>query len=239
MAILIRQIAGTDLRLEPGGFPLPPELRAQVPAVWARLRQGNPSIWDGRLYGFGQPNIGEDGVLSAPAWEDDYSAHVTWRDAGFPDIGLYHIFVTALICSSDGAILLGRMSANTLNAGRVYPPGGVLDPRDLTADGRIDAERAIGFELTEETGLDSATARKGALLCISEGPRLCICRALHFDVPAAELQREILATIARQPQPELDAIVVCRSVADGETSGQLVPYAAALIDAVFSGAIDL
>ncbi len=239
MAIEIRPIVATDFPLVPGEFPLPPELRARVPEVWARLLARNPSIWDGRIYGFTPPVIGSDGVLRAEAREDAYSAHLAWRDAGFPDIGLCHIFVTALICSSDGALLLGRMSGDTLNAGRIYPPGGALDPRDLGADGRIDAERAIGFELMEETGLDITDARKGALLAISDGPRLCISRALHFDLTADVLHETVTANLERQQERELDAVIVCRSTADGRRAGNLVPYAEAILDAVFSGVIAL
>lgn len=239
MAIQIRPIAGTDFPLVPGEFPLPAELRARVPEVWARLLARNPSIWDGRIYGFTPPLIGADGVLRAEAREDAYSAHLTWRDAGFPEIGLVHIFVTALICSSDGAVLLGRMSGDTLNAGRIYPPGGVLDPRDLHSDGRVDAEGAIGFELMEETGLDAADAHKGALLAISDGPRVCISRALHFDLTADVLHQVITENLERQKERELDAIIVCRSTADGRRAGNLVPYAEALLDAVFSGQVAL
>ncbi|SMQ67304.1 hypothetical protein SAMN06295905_1556 [Devosia lucknowensis] len=239
MTIRIETIAGTDLPLRPGGFPLPQDLRGQVPAVWAKMIARNPTIWDGRLYGFTPPVVDAAGILRAEAMEDDYSAHLAWREAEFPEIGLCHMFVTAIICSSDGAIILGRMSGDTINAGRVYPPGGVLDPRDLGADGRIDAERAIGFELNEETGLHAADARKGALLAISDGPRMALGRVLHFDRTADALVQEITATLEQQDERELDAVVACRSTADGRAAGNLAPYAEALLDAVFGGRIDL
>ena len=239
MAITVVPIAGTELRLVPGAWPLPAALRRQVPDCWARMVAARPGIWDGRIYGFTPPQIDERRVLRAEAREDDYSAYLTWREAGFPEMGWRHIFVTALICSADGAIILGVMGRETLNAGRVYPPGGVLEPRDLGPDGMVDAEAAIALELMEETGLDASVARPGALLAIFDEPRVCISRALHFDASAAELVQVVRRNIAEQDEPELADVVACRNVQDGRAAGELANYAGVLLDQVSSGQMTL
>lgn len=239
MSVTISPIAGTELRIAPGPWPVPPALRDAVPAVWAELKARNPHVWDGRILGFSTPEIGPDRILRARAYEDAYSLFLTWREAGFPPIGLSHIFGTALIVAADGALLVGVMGGETMNAGLVYPPGGSLEPRDVTPDGAVDVDACIATELMEETGLDIADARIGRLLAISNGPRLSICRALHFDLPAAALQRQITAVLEQQETRELDAIVVCRSTEDARAAGKLVPYAEALLDAVFAGQVVL
>src|SRR5690606_20408313 len=109
-----------------------------------------------------------------------YSAFLAWREAGFPDIGVVHIFGAALIHSADGALIFGVMGSKTVNAGRVYPPGGSLEPRDVRADGVVDADLCIAHELDEETGLDVGMARAGQLLMVGDGPRIALLRQFHF-----------------------------------------------------------
>ena len=139
-----------------------------------------------------------DGVLRAEAREDAYSAFLTWRERGFPDIGTAHIFGTALIQSSDGALILGVMGGKTVNAGRFYPPGGSLEPRDVGNDGSVDVEGCIARELKEETGLDSGDAVAGPLLAIFQSPRLCISRAFQFDLTAEQLIAMVRANLDGQ-----------------------------------------
>ena len=172
MAIEIIPIAGTDFRRVPGAWPMPDWLRAEVPASWARRKAKTPQVWDGRILGFSEVAVGRDGILRAQAREDAYSAFLAWHEAGFPDIGMTHAFGAAWICSSDGALILGVMGRGTVNVGRVYPPGGSLEPDDLRADGSVDVEGCIARELLEETGLEVGDASAGPLLAIFQGPRL-------------------------------------------------------------------
>lgn len=234
MGIEIIPIAGTDFRLVPGAWPMPDAMRAEVPAVWARLVERNPHVWDGRILGFSPPVLGADGVLRAEAREDAYSAFLTWREMGFPDIGTAHIFGTALIQSSDGALILGVMGGKTVNAGRVYPPGGSLEPRDVRADGLVDVEGCIETELIEETGLRMADGQCGPLFAVVDGPRISITRVVRFAATADALLSQVRANLSVEDDPELADVVACRSVADGQAAGSLAPYAAAMI-AAFSG----
>lgn len=239
MKIDIIDIAGTDIGFVPGVWPLPAEMRAEVAEVWARMKADKPHVWDGRILGFTPPVIGADRILRADALEDAYSAFLTWRHAGFPDIGIVHVFGTALILSSDGALIFGVMGGDTVNAGRVYPPGGSLEPRDVRADGIVDVELCIATELWEETGLRAEDAAQGPMLAIFEGQRLSISRVFRFDRKAEELVALIRHNLDQQEERELADVVACRSAADGQAAGDLASYAAAILDAVAAGRLVL
>lgn len=230
MTVEIIPIAGTDIRFVPGAWPLPAALRAQVPANWARVKAEKPQTWDGRILGFSPPEIGADAILRAEAREDAYSAFLTWQHAGYPEIGLHHMFGTALILSSDDALIFGVMGGDTINAGRVYPPGGSLEPRDVGADGLVDAEACIALELWEETGLRAEEAEQGPLLAIIKTPRLSVSRVFRFDRTAEQLLETIRANLETQDERELADVVACRTPADGWAAGELVDYAAALLE---------
>ena len=235
MAIDIVPITGTEFRLAEGEWPLSADLRARVPVAWAEMVAANPHVWDGRILGFSPPVLGADGILRAEAREDAYSAFMTWRQAGFPDIGVVHVFGAALIRCSDGALIFGIMGGKTVNAGRVYPPGGSLEPRDVRADGMVDVDACIATELQEETGLRVSDAELGPLLAISDGPRLCISRVVRFEHSSDRLASDIREFLAAESDPELADVVICRSAEDGRRAGQLVPYAAAILDALSGG----
>jgi 8-oxo-dGTP pyrophosphatase MutT (NUDIX family) len=239
MGIKIVPITGTDMRLAPGGWAMPDWLRAEVPASWARRKAKTPQVWDGRILGFSEVAVGQDGILRAEAREDAYSAFLTWREAGFPDIGTVHAFGTALIVSKDGALIFGVMGKHTVNAGRVYPPGGSLEPGDLRADGSVDVEGCIARELIEETALYAGEAVPGPLLAIFQGPRLCISRAFRFDLGADDLVARIRESLDAQEHRELADVVACRTVEDGRRAGALADYAAAILEAVSAGRLAL
>lgn len=224
--------------MTPGTWPLPPELRAAVAAYWAVATVDNPHLWDGRVLGLsapvGHPLIDSHGGLRADAREDAYSAFMTWRSRGFPEIGMCHAFGWALIVSQDGALIYGEMGGNTANAGRVYPPGGGLEPRDVLPDGRIDFLRSIALELTEETGLSAADARTGMTVAVLDGPGLSVGQVFHFAEPAAELVKRIRSNLALQTDRELADVVIVRSRADAVRLGA-VPYAVAVAEAYEDG----
>ncbi len=214
-------------------------MREAVAETWARLKADKPHIWDGRILGFAPPVIGADGVLRSEAREDAYSAFLTWRQAGFPDVGTFHVFGSALILSSDGALIFGVMGGDTINAGRVYPPGGSLEPRDVSADGTVDVKGCIATELLEETGLRAEDAEEGPLLAIFEGQRLSIARVFRFAQTADELLAEIRANLDAQEERELADVVACRSADDGRAAGDLASYCAALLDEISAGRLVL
>jgi 8-oxo-dGTP pyrophosphatase MutT (NUDIX family) len=128
------------------------------------------------------------------------------------------------------------MGGQTANAGRVYPPGGSLEPRDVLPDGRVDVPRCIALELEEETGLRVDEAVGGGMVVVFDGPRLSFGRVLRFAEPAEQLATRIRANLDRQVHRELADVVVLRSPADAERAGA-VPYAAAVAEAFFTGTL--
>jgi 8-oxo-dGTP pyrophosphatase MutT (NUDIX family) len=128
------------------------------------------------------------------------------------------------------------MGGHTANAGRVYPPGGSLDPRDVLADGRVDVVRSIELELEEETGLRAEDAEAGAMVAIPDGARLSFGRIFRFPQSADRLAGSIRANLDRQEHRELADVVIIRSAAEAAAAGG-VPYAQVVADAYFGGQI--
>ncbi|KRA99201.1 hypothetical protein ASD83_01330 [Devosia sp. Root685] len=203
------------------------------------MLEANSHLWDGRILGVSPPVVGEDGILRAEAREDAFSSFLTWREAGFPEMGIRNLFGSALIVSADGFLILGVMGEDTANAGRIYPPGGSLEPRDVMEDGRVDVARSTAIELTEETGLDAANARLGNLIAVLDGPRVSVSRAFHFDASAEELVAEIRRNLEKQEHRELGDVVAVRRAEDAAGRGQVMAYTAALLDHWQGGKISL
>lgn len=236
----ITAITAIDIRRVPGPWPLSAAQRAAVAEAWQAEIASNPHLWDGRILGLSAPGGGlptvEGGVFRAEAREDAYSAFMLWRRQGFPDIGMCHAFGWALIVSSDNALIYGVMGQQTANAGRVYPPGGSLEPRDILPDDSIDVPGCIALELEEETGLRADEAKVGTMAMILDGPRLSFGRIFRFAETAEALATRIRANLERQQHRELDDVVIIRSPAEAEAVGA-VPYAAAVAEAYFAGKI--
>jgi 8-oxo-dGTP pyrophosphatase MutT (NUDIX family) len=239
MSVTIEHLSGVDIRMAEGVWPLPADMRASIPDRWARMVEKNPHLWDGRILGVSQPIIGADGVLRGEAREDAYSAFLTWREAGFPPIGVFNLFGSALIVSSDGALIFGVMDSSTANPGRVYPPGGSLEPRDVTPDGFVDVLGSVRLEMAEETGLNAAEAREGALIVAFDGPRISVAQAYHFPLPAERLMAHIRNDLDKQEHRELADVVAVRSLADASAAGDVPPFAGAIADAFGKGELRL
>jgi 8-oxo-dGTP pyrophosphatase MutT (NUDIX family) len=233
-------VSDIDIRRVPGRWPLTPVQRAAVADYWREATAANPHLWDGRILGLSAPDGGvprlEGGVFRAEAREDAYSAFMLWRQQGFPEIGICHAFGWALIVSGDNALIYGVMGGDTANAGRVYPPGGSLEPRDVLPDGRVDVPGCIALELEEETGLRTDEAEAGGMVVVFDGPRLSFGRVFRFVEPAEHLAARIRANLVRQEHRELADIVVLRSAADAGRAGA-VPYATAVAEAFFAGTL--
>jgi hypothetical protein len=235
MSVEVFDIAGVDIRMGQGGWPLPEALRAEVPASWARMIAANPHLWDGRVLGIADITIDADGVLRGVALEDDYSAFLAWREAGTPEIGVRNLFGSALVLSSDGALILGIMGQGTANAGRVYPAAGSLEPRDVRPDGVVDVAGSTVTELAEETALDAAEAVKGRMIAIFDGPRVCVGQVYGFGETADVLLARIRADLERQAHRELADAIAVRTFADVAAAGEVLPYVAKLAELLEAG----
>lgn len=233
-------ITQVDVITVPGPWPLSAEQRAAVGPYWQSAVAANPHLWDGRILGLSAPGGGrpivKDGILRAEAREDAYSAFMLWRHQGFPEIGMCHVFGWALIAGSDGAVIYGVMGGHTANAGRIYPPGGSLEPRDVLPDGRVDVGRCIELELEEETGLRAETAQAGSMVAVLDGVRLSFGRIFRFPFTADILAERIRTNLARQEHRELADVVVIGSAAEAVAAG-VAHYSQLVAEAYFGGRI--
>ncbi|TYC51680.1 GNAT family N-acetyltransferase [Rhodobacterales bacterium] len=189
-------------------------------------------LWNGRtlkLTGFRF----EDGIFEGVCTECSYAAFLTWRDWGAPDTSAFNLFGSAILRSSDGALLYGVMSDKTATAGQIYAPGGNLDPTDLKADGTVDVVGAIYRELEEETGLTPADLHPGELLAAFDGPRISIAKVLDSPLEAEDLRRRIMDFSLASEEQELADVRIIRTSADlGDCA--IVPYARAIASTLLS-----
>ncbi|MBS1164838.1 MAG: hypothetical protein H6R00_863 [Proteobacteria bacterium] len=216
---MLHEITDIRLRLRPGAWPIADDLRPKIEAHWAACLTANPHLWNGRVLGTIAPGAPggiavHGGVLTGEAVEGDFAGFIAWRDWGFPEIGIRNLFGSALVLSSDGALILGVMGATTANAGKIYPPGGSLEPADVDADGNVDVIASIERELREETGLIAAEATMEGMLAAFDGPRVSVGRILRFPQPADDLVSIIMAELDRQQERELARVVAFRAAAE-------------------------
>lgn len=210
---MIFKVTDIDIRRVPGRYPFPAALLERIAPHWQEKIAGNPHLWNGRILSMIAPTWPggvsiRHGRLTAAVLEDDYAAFIAWRDWNFPEIGIRNSFGAALIRGSDGALVYGVMDARTANAGRIYPPSGSLEPRDLDGD-RVDLIRSMEREMREETGLSATDAGVGATFAVLAGPQVAICRVYQFDETAAMLAERIRATLPTL-DPELTDVVIVR-----------------------------
>jgi 8-oxo-dGTP pyrophosphatase MutT (NUDIX family) len=218
-------VRSLDIALAEPGWTFATKRRSEIDDYWKELKSRRPGIWNGQMLLGRRPRLDGDRLILR-CFATDYASFIAWRDWGWPDRDVIDCFGAGVIRSSDGALLFGRMAEHTLNGGRIYPPSGGLEPRDVGADGRIDVIGSMRRELAEETGLDAGEARWGPLWAVADGCRLALAQELQFSATAAELARRVEAHMAFQQRPELTGIAVLR---DGdELSAELPGFAAAI-----------
>ncbi|MBL8908898.1 MAG: NUDIX hydrolase [Rhizobiales bacterium] len=199
-------ILSLDLQLTSDPWDFARTERARIDAHWAGLAAAKPGLWNGEVLMCSEVTLA-DGSLSARFIRTDYASLVAWRDWGWQATQSLNCFGSAAVTSEDGALLFGRMASHTLNAGRVYPPGGSLEPTDVMADGRVDVRGSIARELAEETGLDVKEAEEGGFLAIfDDRRRLALAQNLRFPLSSAELAQRVRDYLAREDKPELAGV---------------------------------
>ncbi len=222
--IPVLRIDALDLRFVPKPWAFAEERREKIAAYFKRLER--PGVWNGRTLLMHRHEIAGT-MLRGSFFETDYASFLAWRDWGFPDPAVKNCFGLAAVCTSDNAFLTGVMGAHTANAGRVYFPGGTLDPTDLVG-GRVDLEASMRRELTEETGLrpDDFDIEPG-WHATPAGPRLGLIKVLRSRETAAILRECVLAHLAQEETPELSDI---RFVSDpGDLDPQMPPFVIAFL----------
>jgi 8-oxo-dGTP pyrophosphatase MutT (NUDIX family) len=195
-------------------WAFPREQREAIAAFWAKRLAHAPAMFDGRVLLQCEGHL-VDGVFRATYFETAYSNLLAWLQMGVPGHLPRNGFAMAALRASDGAFLLGRMAANTANAGKVYFAAGTPDLGDVTSDGRVDLAGSVTRELTEETGLrpDEVSVGSGWTAVFAE-KRVAFMREVAIDMPSEAARALILERMKTLHEEELSDIVIIRTMAD-------------------------
>jgi len=211
LSMPVYPILSLDLKLTADRWDFALAERERIEAHWRTLIAANPGLWNGDVLMCAKAEITETS-LTARFIRADFAGLAAWRDWGWRMTEALNCFGSAAVLSAEGALLYGRMASHTLNAGRVYPPGGSLEPADVQADGSVDVRGSIARELAEETGLDANEAEQGGYLAIfDDHRRLAIAQLLRFPQSSAHLAQQVRDYIAAERKPELAGVTMLTS----------------------------
>lgn len=209
----LHRVTKLDLTVSDGPWAFTEQRRAEIDAHFAKVREAKPAVWNGRILLCRNPRA-EGDVYRADYFETDFASFLAWRDWGFPDTTAFNCFGAGALRSADGAFVLGRMSAHTVNGGRIYFPAGTPDPSDV-AGGRLDLGASVAREVEEEVGLKPADYEASASWAIVETGQVVACfRPLTSPLAATALQRRIETFLQSEATPELSGVKLVRGLAD-------------------------
>ncbi|MDP2149374.1 MAG: NUDIX hydrolase [Parvibaculum sp.] len=222
------------LAVDPAEHPWRLADQAAIEAHWAREQVERPFLFNGTILLHRGLRL-DEGVISGISHRAPYAAILHWVKTQ-PQADVWHLFGSAVMLSSDGAMMLIRMAARTANAGKVYAPAGTLDDSDIK-DGRVDVEGCILREAMEETGYDLSQAEpERGLLAWRQGGRVAVFRRFQLDEPASVLTARIRDHIATGVEDEIEDVVVVRR--PGDAGPTMPPYMRALVEFHFHGGAD-
>jgi len=226
-------ITALDLRLHSGSWSFAEAEKLRIAEHWRKLADANPRIWNGDVLICAGTQVA-DTVLTGRFIKTDYASFVAWRDWGWPDKSVSNVFGSAIVHTADNALLYGRMAPHTLNAGKIYPPGGSLEMKDVADDGRVDVMGSLVRELAEETGLNAGDAEKAELLAVFDGPRLSVAQVFRFAQPADALAEQVRHYLRHGHEDELSDIEIVRATSQFDST--MPPYAIAIARYLTAGA---
>ena len=207
-AASIERVGNIRLRAVHTPWPLAVANAAAIAAHFEARRSANPAFYDGEVFVLRDLRREPGGMAGAMSLER-FSSFLYWRDGLASDHPTLDGFGTALVRSLEGHVIAGRAANGTLNAGRVYLPGGFIDARDAGLDGSIDIDGGIARELAEETGLDiSGMARVPGYIVARQGRHCCFCIEFRSELPAAELSDGMRRSLDLHADGELTELVV-------------------------------
>lgn len=173
---------------------------------WTTERQRNPKLFNGDVFIVDRWSI-DDGVLTGEVLPAKFASYLYWREAGGDAHRQFsEAFVSSVVVSSDGGILLAQSVGGTLNAGLYSSPGGLLDERDVGCGRQLDLAGAAARELHEETGLAVAgMVRQSGFLLAHVAPFLAIASVFRSALSGAALLDGVVGFLEAQAEPELVA----------------------------------
>jgi 8-oxo-dGTP pyrophosphatase MutT (NUDIX family) len=230
----IHRVNRLDLTVKPWRWPFAEDQRSAIDAYFAAQRVATPALWNGRVLLGRNASFAND-CFRADYFETDFASFLAWRDWGFPDKAVFNGFGMGALRGSDGAFVLGEMSDDTANPGRIYFPAGMSDPCDIK-DEAFDLAGGILREVREETGLARSDYRADPYwYCVDHSPLIAIVQILDADLSGKELRAQIETNLAAERSPELRAIHLVWGRADFT---QAMPaYVTDFIDYAVSAAI--
>ncbi|TPW32922.1 NUDIX hydrolase [Pararhizobium mangrovi] len=206
----LRAIERTHLVHVAAGHPFHAANHEAAERSWREEIARKPALFNGPVMLASAVDLAE-GTVHATCHTVPYSTFLYWRRCR-PVTGALHLFAMAVPVSSDGAVIVGRMGPQTVNAGTVYCPSGSFDPDDLTPEGTFDPDTNMHREVAEETGLDLAQATPEAGYDLVElGDFVVIARRFRFVETADVLLERARAHIAEEDQPELAEVMAVHS----------------------------
>ena len=209
----IETVDAIDIHVEQYDWPFARERARDIEAHWQEMRAAKPNLFNGRVFLFRDIEI-RGAQLTGTCFEVEYKAFLAQRDFGYPDKTAFNCFAQGALRTPDHAFLLGEMAAQTANAGRIYFPAGTPDPSDVSG-GRVDLDRSVMRELTEETGLgrDDVAPEPGWSVIFDRQMVACL-KPMRVKFDRASALARIADHIAREDRPELARIHVATSRGD-------------------------
>lgn len=218
------------LRVDAAGHPWQLAEQGAIARHWAREQVERPFLFNGTILMHRGLRL-VDGAITGISHRAPYAALLHWVRTQ-PKADVWHLFGSAVMVSSDNAMLLIRMAARTANAGRVYAPAGSLDENDIKA-GEVDVEGSMLREALEETGYDLRQAKpERHLLAWRQGNRVSVFRRFRLAEPASELAERMRDHIRTDSEQEIEDVVVVRI--PGDAGPTVTPYMQAMIDFHFA-----
>jgi len=227
----IRRVA--ECRLWVGGRPwaYAVERRHEIMAEFESQQAANSGYFNGPIQVLIDHQI-ERETFTGEFASSDFASFIYWRAHGHVDDTVRDCFGCAIVRSREGHVLLGVQAGGNLNAGRAYCPSGFIDQADVRRDGTIDIDGSIVREIAEETGLDlGALTRTPGYILVAAESSIAIGVEYWSKLPAEQLRAEVLANIARQPDPELADALLVRS--PGEVDRPTTAHTGPLLRALF------
>jgi hypothetical protein len=227
-SLLIEDVTRLDLKLTDNQWAFAQNERQRIDAHWQQLVESNDMLWNGDIL-IAQDVFLGDGLLSARFAVSDYASYVAWRDWGHPDKKVFNIFAMPALKTKDNILVFAEMASHTLNGGKIYPPGGTLEMRDVNERGEIDLPGSMIIEVKEESGFDLATAKPGGSYAIMDGQRIAFMRQYRCEETFADLK--LLFAKHVDAHKELKRLVPIRTRKD--VSDAMPVYAAAVVEREF------
>jgi ADP-ribose pyrophosphatase YjhB (NUDIX family) len=220
-------VSNCKFRTAPGSWAYAAGHSEAIEDNWRRAVADNPQFFNGVIHLIDELSL-EDGALNARLLCTDFKSYLFWRKAGLPQAGVLDGFGSALIRSSDGAIVLGRQREGNVNGGLAYLPGGFIDARDVVGDGSVDIAASVARELLEETGLTAPVVKaQPGFIVTQTGAHVSLAVAYEASEDAAALKKRIEDHIGTDPVSELTEVIVIRGLSDLE--GLAMPSYARLL----------